>query len=295
MMIDKNNIIGHEIIYNELITLYKNNSLPNKLLLTGIKGIGKSLLVNKFLNHILIESNDNIDINKLINNNTHPNIYRIIKKNDKKNIDIDQIREMIQFQNRSSFNSKERFVLIENIENLNVSSSNALLKSIEEPNNNLFFLLTKSSGYNIPNTLKSRCLEFKLSLTLEEVELIVNKYFQEEIYTMLSKDYINQYNSPAFLIELILYLIEKEKNISTFVIEEFLIEIIKNRLYISNDFIKENLNLFIELFFYKNINKTKRISYKIKNYFYFKLSKIKRYNLDLESFFIEFEDKLLSE
>ena len=202
---------------------------------------------------------------------------------------------MIQFQNRSSFNSKERFVVIENIENLNISSSNALLKSIEEPNNNLFFLLTKSSGYNIPNTLKSRCLEFKLSLTLEEVKLIVNKYFQEEIYTTLSKDYINQYNSPAFLIELILYFKEKEKNISTFVIEEFLIEIIKNRLYISNDFIKENLNLFIELFFYKNINKTKRISYKIKNYFYFKLSKIKRYNLDLESFFIEFEDKLLSE
>ena len=295
MMIDKNNIIGHKIIYNELITLYKNNSLPNKLLLTGIKGIGKSLLVNKFLHHILIESNDNIDINKLINNNTHPNIYKIIKKNDKKNIDIDQIREMIQFQNRSSFNNKERFVLIENIENLNISSSNALLKSIEEPNNNLFFLLTKSSGYNIPNTLKSRCLEFKLSLTLEEVKLIVNKYFQEEIYTTLSKDYINQYNSPSFLIELILYLKEKEKNISTFGIEEFLIEIIKNRLYISNDFIKENLNLFIELFFYKNINKTKRISYKIKNYFYFKLSKIKRYNLDLESFFIEFEDKLLSE
>ena len=294
-MIDKDNIIGHEIIYNELIALHKNNSLPNKLLLTGIKGIGKSLLVKKFLNQILIESNDNIDINKLINNNTHPNIYKIIKKNDKKNIDIDQIREMIQFQNRSSFNNKERFVLIENIENLNVSSSNALLKSIEEPNNNLFFLLTKSSGYNIPNTLKSRCLEFKLSLTLEEVELIVNKYFQEEIYTTLSKDYINQYNSPSFLIELILYLKEKEKNISTFGIEEFLIEIIKNRLYISNDFIKENLNLFIELFFYKNINKTKRISYKIKNYFYFKLSKIKRYNLDLESFFIEFEDKLLSE
>jgi len=294
-MIDKDNIIGHEIIYNELIALHKNNSLPNKLLLTGIKGIGKSLLVKKFLNQILIESNDNIDINKLINNNTHPNIYRIIKKNDKKNIDIDQIREMIQFQNRSSFNNKERFVLIENIENLNISSSNALLKSIEEPNNNLFFLLTKSSGYNIPNTLKSRCLEFKLSLTLEEVKLIVNKYFQEEIYTTLSKDYINQYNSPSFLIELILYLKEKEKNISTFGIEEFLIEIIKNRLYISNDFIKENLNLFIELFFYKNINKTKRISYKIKNYFYFKLSKIKRYNLDLETFFIEFEDKLLSE
>ena len=80
-----------------------------------------------------------------------------------------------------------------------------------------------------------------------------------------------------------------------FKIEEFLQEIIKNRDYITNSFIKDNLNIFIELFFYKNINKSKNISYKIKKYFYLKLSKLKKYNLDLETFFIEFEDKLLSE
>ena len=46
---------------------------------------------------------------------------------------------MIKFQNHSSFNNKERFIIIEDAENLNINSSNALLKSIEEPNNNLFF------------------------------------------------------------------------------------------------------------------------------------------------------------
>ena len=71
--------------------------------------------------------------------------------------------------------------------------------------------------------------------------------------------------------------------------------IIKNKSYTSNDFIKEYLNLFIELFFYKNINISKKISFKIKKYFYLKLSFVKKYNLDFESFFLEFNDKLLSE
>ena len=78
-------------------------------------------------------------------------------------------------------------------------------------------------------------------------------------------------------------------------IEDLLSYIIKNKSYTSNDFIKEYLNLFIELFFYKNISISKKISFKIKKYFYLKLSFVKKYNLDFESFFLEFNDKLLSE
>ena len=76
---------------------------------------------------------------------------------------------------------------------------------------------------------------------------------------------------------------------------ELLKYIIKNKIYITDEFIKEYLNLFIELFFYKNINNSKKISFKIKKYFYQKLSFVKKYNLDFESFFLEFNDKLLSE
>ena len=78
-------------------------------------------------------------------------------------------------------------------------------------------------------------------------------------------------------------------------IEQFIIDLIKNKYYSKNHFINENLNIFIELFFYKNINRSKKISYKIKEYFYLKLSLIKKYNLDLETFFLEFEEKLLNE
>ena len=41
-------LIGHTKILNNLIKLHKNNNLPNKILLNGKKGIGKSLLINNF-------------------------------------------------------------------------------------------------------------------------------------------------------------------------------------------------------------------------------------------------------
>ena len=49
---------------------------------------------------------------------------------------------MIKFQNNSSFNNKIKFIIIDNISDLNLNSTNALLKSIEEPNNNVLFVLS---------------------------------------------------------------------------------------------------------------------------------------------------------
>ena len=48
---------------------------------------------------------------------------------------------MINYANKSAFNNKERIILIDNAENLNLNSSNALLKITEEPNDNVFFIL----------------------------------------------------------------------------------------------------------------------------------------------------------
>ena len=47
-------LIGHETYLEKFVTLYENNQLPNKILLTGKKGIGKSLLIEKFLYKIFI-------------------------------------------------------------------------------------------------------------------------------------------------------------------------------------------------------------------------------------------------
>ena len=284
-------LIGHEFVFNKLIELYNNNNLPNKILLSGTKGIGKSLLVNQLVNYIYSENDSNL----FIENNSHPNIFKIYKEKDKKYIEISKIREMIQFQNRSSLNNKIRSIIIDDLEYLTINSTNALLKSVEEPNENILFILINNSAGKILDTLRSRCIEFNLLLKYNEIKKIVDIYFNDEIYLNIPKDFKIYYNSPSFLIGLIEFFNENCVDFKNLTIENFIIDLIKNKYYLKNQFICDHLNVFVELYFYKNINCSKKIPYKIKEYFYLKLSQIKKYNLDLETFFLEFEEKLLSE
>ena len=118
----KENLIGHSSHLNNFLSLHKANKLPKKILLSGKKGIGKSLLVKHFLYQYYVDENSKL----LLNNNTHPNVLNIKRKDDKKNIEIDQIREIIKFTNQSSFNNKLKFIIIDDVESLNINSSNAL-------------------------------------------------------------------------------------------------------------------------------------------------------------------------
>ena len=285
-----NDLIGHKEYLNNLEYLYKENKLPNKILLSGHKGIGKALLVKNFLYKVFDDNNSHV----LINNNSHPNILNIKKKDDKKIIEIDQIREIIKFTNQSSFNNKSKFIIIDDVEYLNTSSSNALLKSLEEPNINVNFILVYNSNLQILDTIKSRCIEIKINLNQEYTKLIVNKYFEDNLYDNINSSLSNFYSTPKFLILLVNYLKENDLSLVDTNINFLIKNIIVNKHYNKNTFVKDNLNYIIELFFYKHINITKKISYKVKEYYYNKLFNIRKFNLDYETFFLEFEDDLLN-
>ena len=79
------NLFGHETQFTNLTDLYANKKLPNKILLSGVKGIGKSTLAYHIVNFILSYDEDfsydikNFKINpdnksfKLIINKSNPN------------------------------------------------------------------------------------------------------------------------------------------------------------------------------------------------------------------------------
>ena len=133
---------------------------------------------------------------KLNLNKTNPNFILIDIDKKKKFIDIDQIRNLIINLNKSSFNSKKRFVMIDNIETLNINSINALLKILEEPNENIYFILI-GNNKNILPTLTSRCIKFKLSLSHNETLFISQKLLNTDIYQLINKDLIDYYLTPG--------------------------------------------------------------------------------------------------
>jgi DNA polymerase III subunit delta' len=303
------NLYGLEKNFKEIINLEYENKMPNKILLSGKKGLGKSTLAFHIINYIFSKEEDykydikNLTINsnnksfKLLNNNSHPNFYSIDLIADKKNIDVNQIREMITYTNKSSFNSKPRFILIDNIENLNKSSVNALLKIVEEPNNNIFFIFIHNNERKILSTLKSRCLNFKISLTFNECINISNTLLKSNILDLINIDLINYYNTPGEFIKLLNFAKEKKINLKESSLKDLLNKLIDNSYYKKNKYAKELTYNFIELFFLKQykLSSKKFNLLKIYQSFIDKVNYTEKFNLDEESLFLEFKTKLLYE
>ena len=307
--IENTQLFGMKNFFSEITSLYDRKIMPTKIILSGKKGMGKSTLAYHIINYILSDAEEfkydvnNLKINienksfKLVQNNSHPNFYLIDLLKEKKNIDISQIREVITYTNKSTFNNKSRFILIDNIEYLNKNSVNALLKIIEEPNKNVFFILINNSEKYILPTLKSRCLTFKIHLTFNETINISNLILENNIFNLINKDLINYYNSPGEIIDLINFSRDKDIDLMKYNLIDFLKFLIDNTFYKKNKSIKELLINFIELFFLKEYKSSIKKNSLIIFYHNFinKIHITEKFNLDEESLFLEFKSKLLNE
>jgi len=305
---DNTRLYGMKFFFNEIIGLYNNDKMPTKILLTGKKGLGKSTLAYHIVNYILSQKEEfNYDINnneinennksfKLLKNNSHPNFYLVDLKEEKKTIDISQIREMISFTNKSSFNNLSKLILIDNIDYLNKNSINSLLKILEEPNKNIFFILIQNNKKYILPTLRSRCLNFKIFFTFEDSVKITNNIIKKDIFDLIDQNLINYYNTPGELISLINFSLDNKINLKNYTIKEFLNLLIENRYYKKDKLIKNLLISFIELFFLKEYKDTltKNSLLNIYHSFLHKIHNIEKFNLDDESLFMEFKSKLLN-
>jgi len=166
-------LFGLDDKINFLTKLYKLKKLPRTLMVSGKKGIGKSTLIKHFMNYIFDQ--DNYDFNnKTINiegsfykqflNNTFPNI--IYKSGDSfKNLKIDDIRNLKKLILKTSILQKERFIIFDDVELLNSNSLNAILKIIEEPTSNNYFIMINNETKPLIETLHSRCIELKVTLS----------------------------------------------------------------------------------------------------------------------------------
>ena len=158
-----------------LIKLYNSNKLPKVLMISGKKGVGKFTLINHFLTYIY--DKDNYDLkNRSINNETQfykqylNNIFSNIvylSGDNFKTVKIEDIRDLKSTILKTTISKKERFVILDDIELFNINSLNALLKIIEEPSSNNYFVLINNKTKPLIETIYSRSLEIKVLLKNE--------------------------------------------------------------------------------------------------------------------------------
>ncbi len=231
-----------EIISKNLIA----DKLNHSVLICGNKGIGKYFFIIKIIEEYMKLKINADQINHhltLLDNNSHPNIKILNKKLDEKtsrvrnNITIDQIRELNNFFTETSLiDNFPKFILIDSADDLNISSSNALLKILEEPKKNTYFFLISHHHSSLLPTIKSRCLKLQLPAhnynDFEKILISNNLKYDDELLKLLF-DITN--GSPG---------ISFEYNVENFI---DLFSRLKNSLIDSDIFSNEN-NTLIDTF-----------------------------------------------
>jgi DNA polymerase III, gamma/tau subunits len=192
-------LIGFEKEFEIVSQNLNQKKLNNSILVCGNKGIGKYFFVTQIIEDFITKKINQDNINHhltLLNNNTHPNIRILQKKIDdktgklKNNITIDQVRELNNFFIETSvIENFPKFIIIDSADYLNLSSSNALLKILEEPKINTYFFLVSHQPSSLLPTIKSRCLKINFpSHNFKDFESILlsnNISFDEEILKLL--------------------------------------------------------------------------------------------------------------
>ena len=156
----------------------KQNKISASYLFYGDKRVDLLFYALEFSKMVMTkdieDEEEKKSIEKKIENLQHSDIEVINRKNE--NIKIDEVRELIYDAIESAYSSPKKIFILCGIENLRKESSNALLKILEEPPKDVYFILLARS-LNIISTIKSRTIKFHLEGASNE-ELGVSK----EIY-----------------------------------------------------------------------------------------------------------------
>ena len=213
--------------YSIIENIILNNKVSHALLfevdncndfLPSLKKIVKLILCskkNKCFNNL---NCDECNICKLIDDDNYPD-FKIIST-DSNWIKKQQLVDLKEdFSNKSLLNNKKIYVIFE-ADKLNASSSNSLLKFLEEPEDDIIAILLTTNRYLLLDTIISRCqvynfkksdfsvnndyidkIEDFLDSVISNKNLFINyKYLFEEVF-------IDKQNSIVLLSEIEKYLL----------------------------------------------------------------------------------------
>ncbi len=164
-------ILGHDTQINFFKSRFSSGACHHAWLLKGQKGIGKYKSALEFAKHVL---NCNIDLAT----NSHPDLKIISKKEDKA-LNVEEVRNSLDFLNKTTIDGGWKVFLIDSIGDLNTHSQNALLKILEEPRPRTIFLIVLHDGEKMLSTIKSRAVPLVFaSLTKNNILKYMNENHQ---------------------------------------------------------------------------------------------------------------------
>ncbi len=189
-------VVGQEVVVTILKNSIKNNKIGHAYIFSGPRGTGKTSIAKIFSKAVNCLSNNDGDLCgkcEVCKVNLDDEID-IIEIDAASNNGVDEIREIRNNVKLLPAHLKYKVYIIDEVHMLSISAFNALLKTLEEPPENIIFILATTEFNKIPATVVSRCQKFdfkKLTVgqiknRLEHIIKLENKSIDESVVNLIS-------------------------------------------------------------------------------------------------------------
>lgn len=159
-------VVGNKNIVEFLQNNIVKDSPAHAYLFVGPEKIGKKMAVENFTKSLLCADKNNRPCGKCnncrqIEKGVHPDFFYLNRAKDKKNISIEQARELQGKLSLGSFSNSYKIAVIDGADSLSIEAANSLLKTLEEPTRKTILILIAQRTDALPETIFSRCQVLK--------------------------------------------------------------------------------------------------------------------------------------
>lgn len=157
----------HKAVVGNLLSLHSNNQLPHAVLITSVSGVGLATAASNLCAALLCEQCSDEACGECsscsrVAAGTYGDYRWLEVAEGRARIGVDQIREVEGFVTKTTGYGSQKILVISDAEKMTMGASNALLKTLEEPQGNSLILLLSQRSWLLPATIRSRCQTWRL-------------------------------------------------------------------------------------------------------------------------------------
>ncbi len=156
-------VVGQKEIVSSLSTQLKSKTKPHSYLFIGPSGCGKTTLARILAKEMGCEPANIIEIDAATNNG------------------VDDVRNLLTGLKYIGFGSPQKMIIIDECHGLSKNAWTALLKTLEEPPEHVYFSLCTTDGGKVPNNIQTRCVQYLLkSVGFDDLMDLLDFVIEEE-------------------------------------------------------------------------------------------------------------------
>ena len=176
-------IMGQENVTKILKNQIKTGKISHAYIFSGTRGTGKTSAAKVFaraINCLNPQDGEQCNECEVCKNIIEGNTTDVIEMDAASNNSVENIRQIRQEVVYATVDVKYRVYIIDEVHMLTTSAFNALLKTLEEPPENVVFILATTEQHKIPVTILSRCLRFEFNRIADQDIMKRLEYVLEE-------------------------------------------------------------------------------------------------------------------